>query len=75
MKIQGTLCYVDLEGGFWTLRGDDDCVYNLGRLTDATTTTRLQDGRRVEVEGTTEDGFGIFMHGKPFTATAVRDVI
>lgn len=76
MKIQGTLRYVNLEGGFWTLQSDDDVVYNLGRLLDAQCTARLADGRRVEVEGTADEGgFGIHMHGTAFVATSVADVI
>lgn len=67
MKLTGTLQRRDLEGGFWQLNADDGKRYTLvGAHGD------LRDGARVEVEGATEEGFGITMAGPRLRVDKLR---
>jgi formylmethanofuran dehydrogenase subunit C len=69
MKVTGTVEFVDLEGGFFRLVADDGKRYTLigskGALKDAR-------GARVEVEGSIDDGFGIFMAGPQLRVDKLR---
>ena len=53
-KIKGKIVRSDLEGGYWTLEGDDGTTYKLDGG------DRLKEGQKVEIEGTVDEGgFGI----------------
>lgn len=57
MKLTGTICRTDVEGGHWLLKTEDGSQYQLtGAITEVT------DGMRVEVEGKVDKnamGFGM----------------
>ena len=59
MKLKGTICRTDVEGGHWLLKTEGGDQYQLtGTITD------VKDGMRVEVEGKVDKGaFGIGMAG------------
>ena len=55
-KIKGTIAHSDLEGGYWTLEGDDGKTYRL----EGGDAALHKKGQKVEIEGTVDEGgFGI----------------
>ena len=55
-KLTGTVTYVDLEGGYYTLRTSEDKIYKL----DGGDKDLLISGVQAEVEGEVDDkGFSI----------------
>jgi hypothetical protein len=69
MKIAGTVEYRDLEGGIWQLAADDGKRYT---LLGARTDLRAARGKRVEVEGSLDEGFGIGMAGPQLRVDKLR---
>ncbi|HYS07224.1 MAG TPA: hypothetical protein VEP66_00710 [Myxococcales bacterium] len=71
MKVTGTVEFVDLEGGLYRLTADDGKRYTLlgsrGELKAAT-------GKRVEVEGALDEGFGIGMSGAQLRVARVKKI-
>lgn len=54
-KLKGKVVRSDLEGGFWTLQGEDGTTYKLeGGGADL-----LKAGVRAEVDGSLEEAMGI----------------
>lgn len=51
-KLKGKIGYSDLEGGFWTLEGDDGTSYKL----DGGDATLHKKGQKVEIDGKVEEG-------------------
>ena len=69
-KLKGTIKKNDLEGGFWELHADDGEHYQLRGGGDD-----LEDGQRVEVEGSVDKGgFGIGMTGPYLDVKSVRSL-
>ena len=61
MTLHGTITYIDLEGGFYGILGDDGRRYlplNLGPAFE-------QDGLRIRFEATPEDVLTLQQWGKP----------
>ncbi len=53
-KFKGKIVRSDLEGGYWTLEGDDGNTYKLDGGDG------YKDGQKAEIEGTVDEGgFGI----------------
>lgn len=53
-KLKGKIVRSDLEGGYWTLEGDDGTTYKLDGGSG------YKDGQKVEIEGDVDNGgFGI----------------
>lgn len=61
MKITGTVVYLDLEGGFWGIEGDDGQQY---RPIDALPASAQVDGCRVEVDLEPADVLSFAMWGQ-----------
>lgn len=60
MTITGTVIHVDLEGGFYGIRGDDGMDY----LPNPELSSDFkQDGLRVQAEAEYVDGMSIYMWG------------
>jgi hypothetical protein len=54
-KLKGKVVRSDLEGGFWTLQGEDGTTYKLeGGGADL-----LKPGVRAEIDGSLEEAMGI----------------
>ena len=51
-KLKGKIGYSDLEGGFWTLEGDNGKSYKL----EGGDKALEKKGLKVEIEGTVEEG-------------------
>lgn len=51
-KVKGKIGYSDLEGGFWTLEGDDGKSYKL----EGGDKALQKKGLKVEIDGTVEEG-------------------
>jgi hypothetical protein len=69
MKITGTVEYRDLEGGLWQLAADDGKRYTLlGSRGDL----KAAQGKRVEVEGSLDEGVGIGMAGPQLRVGKLR---
>jgi hypothetical protein len=51
-KLKGKIGYSDLEGGFWTLEGEDGKRYKL----EGGDKALQKKGLKVEIDGTVEEG-------------------
>ena len=60
MKIKGTVTYIDLEGGFWAIKGDDGKDY---RPVKALPKKAQAEGTRIEADAEPAGGFSFFMWG------------
>jgi hypothetical protein len=71
MKLRGKLEFQDLEGGVFELAAEDGRRYTLlGRKSEL----HAAEGKRVEVEGEIEDGFGIAMRGPQVRVEKLRKI-
>ncbi|MCR4784032.1 MAG: hypothetical protein K6A35_05890 [bacterium] len=68
-KYQGTIRYVDLEGGAWMLETAEK-RYPLKSLAKE----YRKDGLVVEIEGEEEAGFGFLMAGNMLSIVSIRKV-
>jgi hypothetical protein len=69
MKVNGTVEFVDLEGGLYRLKGEDGKRYTLiGGRGDL----KAAKGARVEVEGSLDEGFGVGMSGPQLRVSKIR---
>jgi hypothetical protein len=68
-KHKGKVGYSDLEGGYFTLEGDDGTSYKL----EGGDAGLRKKGQKVEVEGTVEEGgFGIGFGAPILTVKSYR---
>lgn len=68
-KITGKVRRLGLEGGLWTLRGDDGQDYHLVDAPDGLKT----EGLRVEVEGEVPSGASVGMVGSILKVRSYRE--
>lgn len=54
-KVKGKVVRSDLEGGFWTLEGDDGATYKL----EGGSADLFKNGVRAEVDGDVAEAMGI----------------
>ncbi len=63
MNITGTVKYQELEGGFWSIIGDDGTEYAPMGMPDQL----KHNGRKVSVKASPFEGMSMMMWGTPIT--------
>lgn len=70
VNFQGTVKYINLEGGFWGIVSEEGKNYDPINLAEEF----KHEGQRVQVEAVVKDRVGIHMWGTIIEVTAIRKV-
>jgi len=71
MKIKGTVKYQELEGGFWSIIGDDGTEYAPIGMPEQL----KYDGRKVSVEASHFEGMTMMMWGTAITIQSFQTLM
>lgn len=71
MEISGVVKYVDLEGGFWGIQGDDGMPF---KVLSGLPESLKQDGLKVSAKVEIKPGMGIAMWGQDVDVLEIRAI-